>query len=734
VNLLRHAPHAAQCPLIGLFDPLMPDMDTSSSALFDTLRPNAQFRELHHAACFVSLSPMTHDPLYIARLLHDSRPLKAAVVYDFIPYEFSERYLAHPSSRHAYYSCLRWLSRYDLFLPISRATAVSLRSLLGIADQRIVVTGATLDITFETRDRSTQPGHILVIGGDDPRKNVECVVRAHAVSEALQATQVPLLITGNYSLERKYELRALTEALGAMPHLIHTPGHVSEPELADIYRNAICVVAPSRAEGFDLPVIEAMAIGTPVLASDIPAHRELVEDASCRFEPDDHVRLSGLIAALAAAPEVRARITAVQASIWQYHRAAAVAERFWGTIKERLAAIAAPALRQQRRPRLALLSPLPPSHSGVADYSAATCAGLGRVAELHVFTETATPAPVAGAATVSPLSAIPSISARFDRVVNVIGNDAAFHRRIFDQLLRYGGACIAHDSRMLGFYRNIGLERAISVASKEMRRSIEPAEIDGWLANEDSLEALYLGEIAMAADPLLVHSQVTERVIHERYGIIPTVLPFCIYRSWRDGQLAGRDAARRRLGLSDDEVVIASFGSVHRTKAPLDCLWALEVLRGWGINASLHFVGRHAEHHTLGKSVLELGVAGHVTFLNGYVSEEVYRDYLVAADLGLQLRRTYFGSLSGALLDCIAAGLPTVTNESLAGAMDVPDYVRSVPDKLSPLLIAEVLAELLDEGLTRTRSETARKAFCDSHSFRIYAQRLCEALGFEAPP
>ncbi len=49
-----------------------------------------------------------------------------------------------------------------------------------------------------------------------------------------------------------------------------------------------------------------------------------------------------------------------------------------------------------------------------------------------------------------------------------------------------------------------------------------------------------------------------------------------------------------------------------------------------------------------------------------FVPETVYQAYLQAADLGIQLRTFGFGSVSGALIDCIAAGLPTVANDDLA--------------------------------------------------------------------
>ena len=118
-------------------------------------------------------------------------------------------------------------------------------------------------------------------------------------------------------------------------------------------------------------------------------------------------------------------------------------------------------------------------------------------------------------------------------------------------------------------------------------------------------------------------------------------------------------------------------------------------------------------------------------FAEGYVSEQVYRDYLLGADLAVQLRTYGLGGLSGALLDCAAAGLPTVVNESLAAAVGVPDYVRSIPDALSPLLLAEAWSDLREEGLCAKRPESARCAYAEQRSFRTYALGLCQALGLD---
>ena len=63
-------------------------------------------------------------------------------------------------------------------------------------------------------------------------------------------------------------------------------GYVTQEELVELYRGAACLVMPSRYEGFGLPVLEAMASGTPVVAAPDPALREVAGDAAVFVEPE----------------------------------------------------------------------------------------------------------------------------------------------------------------------------------------------------------------------------------------------------------------------------------------------------------------------------------------------------------------------------------------------------------------------------------------------------------------
>ena len=124
-----------------------------------------------------------------------------------------------------------------------------------------------------------------------------------------------------------------------------------------------------------------------------------------------------------------------------------------------------------------------------------------------------------------------------------------------------------------------------------------------------------------------------------------------------------------------------------------------------------------------------------VRFVDEYASDQLYKDYLVGANLAVQLRTYGLGGLSGALLDCASAGLPTVVNASLGEAVGVPrTYVRTIPDALSPFLLAEELANLLELNISAENTGDERYEFSRSRSLSVYAAKLCDALNLKSQP
>ena len=742
--LLRGAPDAVR--LIGVADLCLPPVIPAAAELLDRVCPTAYAADMscrkagHRLCAFVSLSPMTHDPLFTARLVADAALLRVAVVYDFIPRHEPERYLPGPVQRVQYATALTWLGRHDCFASISEATRSELGATLGVPSAASFLTGASLDPRFERlseRRGTSLPTHLMVVGGGDPRKNPEVVIRAHARSVLLQRDRVKLVIAGGYGEPDAASFRRLAEECGGDPALVEVPGRISDELLFGLYAQSLAIVCPSRDEGFSLPVVESMAAGVPCLASDIPAHLELVTEASLRFGIEDDAGLTPLLERAAADAAWRAEIVASQSAMWPRFRAEAVAGRFWAAVLSGLERrLERPMVNRGHRPKVAILSPMPPERSGISDYTAATCAELGKLVDLDVFSGVPNPRPAACVQRMLPMGALPYLRTSYDRVISVIGN-SHFHLTAFKFMRRYGSACIAHDARMIGFYRYLlGLEHTLEIASREAGRPVDERELDGWIADEATLGALFLSEIAACATPTIVHSAETARQFQTRYGVHAHYIPFSIYRPWSAAQLspASRLAARERLGVKPDEIVIATFGYVQNTKAPEDCVWALELLRGWGLNARLDFVGAldwlGDNGFRLRGLIARLGLDAFVTFAEGFVPEQVYQDYLVGADLAVQLRTYGFGALSGALLDCAAAGLRSVSNVSMGEALGAPaSYVRCIPDSISAVLLAEALADLHEAGPSPVALETERADFADERSFSRYASRLCDALG-----
>ncbi len=155
-------------------------------------------------------------------------------------------------------------------LAISERTRADLVELYGIPAERIVVTPLGVDPDF--RPGGTRADYLLLVGAIEPRKD------PLAAAQAARAVGRRLVVVGparDATLER--ELRDEGADLR---------GYVPKPELVRLYQEAACVLFPSRYEGFGLPVVEAMACGTPVVVRPDAALREVAGDAAVVADGD----------------------------------------------------------------------------------------------------------------------------------------------------------------------------------------------------------------------------------------------------------------------------------------------------------------------------------------------------------------------------------------------------------------------------------------------------------------
>jgi glycosyltransferase involved in cell wall biosynthesis len=126
--------------------------------------------------------------------------------------------------------------------------------------------------------------YILFVGVQHPRKNLDRLIEAYGrLRRRVRSTRYCLVLVGPSGVATP-RVRALVQGLG-MEDDVLVRGWVADEDLPALYSGATCVAYPSLAEGFGLPLLEAMACGTPVLTSDRSAMREVAGDAAELVSP-----------------------------------------------------------------------------------------------------------------------------------------------------------------------------------------------------------------------------------------------------------------------------------------------------------------------------------------------------------------------------------------------------------------------------------------------------------------
>jgi glycosyltransferase involved in cell wall biosynthesis len=202
--------------------------------------------------------------------------------------------------------------RAEAVVTFSQCVADAIAERCRVPPERIRVTGHGVDTSkfrppnederSEACRRLRLPrSYLLQVGALEPRRGVDLAMAATRMLRT-RFPDLELVLVG--------EMRSPVSALHDVPGWVRRLGWVDDADLPALYAGAAAVLAPSRGEGFDLPVLEALASGAVVVASDIPPHREHFESAVQLFASGNAEALAEAVATALEDSELAARLRA----------------------------------------------------------------------------------------------------------------------------------------------------------------------------------------------------------------------------------------------------------------------------------------------------------------------------------------------------------------------------------------------------------------------------------------
>lgn len=235
---------------------------------------------------------MVHAPSVLAPLVKHDRTQEpgrqtVVTVHDTVPWTHPETLT--PRGVHFHKAMVKRAYKYaDAVVVPTHAVASALNEIHRFDERLRVIGGAPsgrLRVPVDADLRAERLGlperYVLAVGTLEPRKGLTALIEAMAHPDAPQ--DVPLVISGPDGWG-DVDVVGTAERAGLAPDRVKVLGRVDDADLAVAYDRATVFVFPSLAEGFGLPVIEAMSLGTPVVHSDDPAVREVASDAGVCVE------------------------------------------------------------------------------------------------------------------------------------------------------------------------------------------------------------------------------------------------------------------------------------------------------------------------------------------------------------------------------------------------------------------------------------------------------------------
>jgi glycosyltransferase involved in cell wall biosynthesis len=655
-----------------------------------------------------------------------------------------------------YWRKLSHLSCADLILTHTEACRTELLDTYHFGENIVinVSTAASLPVSPADLDDSIRVAVLDRLGVSKPFVAItttpadtdSLVIKLHAYSLLpTKLREEHQLLIANLSIDREFKvLRKAISALGLSAAEVRIVSMPSHRELSCIL--AACrLFIPSKTHGH--LALDAMARGSAALAEKTDLFREIIGREDSLFDPTDELAISQKIAAVlqeGALQEELRDYSLRQSSNFSLDTAAirTIASFEQVIAESQCKTTNGDMPRARGRPTMAFVSPLPPEKTGIADYSAELLPELAKYYKIDLIT------PQGGISDAWARANCPirttewfsKNALNYDRIVYQFGN-SPFHSHMFDLLREYPGVVVLHDFFLGDAYWH---DEAHKTRPNAWSRELLHAH--GYLAvkerfhpnKETNAVWKYPCNLSVIQNALsvVVHSQGSRDLARnwycDRYGTGWHIVP--LLRRPPRVPLAPetRAAARSALEVPEDAFLVCSFGSIGHTKINH------RIIAAWGQSSLssrqsciLVFVGsNHGNKYgnDLVESIKSSALPANIR-ITGWASESLFRLYLQAADLCVQLRALSRGETSAAVLDCMNHGLATIVNSHGTMAELSNTAVWMIPDQFSDEELADALETLYTNAELRHRlGRNARRTIVENHLPRTCASRLFSAI------
>ncbi len=674
--------------------------------------------------------------------------LTSVSFYDLIPLLNQENYFRKNSTYQQFYlQKIAHLCRSQLLLSISESSRKEALENLSHSASSIVNISTAADECFrpltlnQTQVKIIQNkfgltrSTILYTGGDDKRKNLPRLIRSYAqLSDELRKNH-HLVLAGKMHKDNIRLFRQEATSVGLRQDELIFTGYITNNDLVALYNLCKLYVFPSWHEGFGLPALEAMSCGKAVIASNTSSLPEVIENTEALFDPFSVKSISEKLTQALENGTFRLKLEQCgykQAKKFSWDKCGKRAISALETLHTKQQSLHTESASVHRQ-KLAYISPLPPEQSGISYYSIDLLRELSIHYDIDVIVaqKTVDNAWVNDNCQIRNIDWFRSNASSYERVLYHFGN-SRFHQHMFNLLDEIPGIVVLHDF----FLSSIVCEmEGNSNHPNYLARMLYLAH--GYYAFQQRFHITDLTKIIYKYPcnfnvlrrslGIISHSKNSQHLVKDWYSSFETdhwnVIPLLRSPALKQD----RAKVRKALNLNPEDFVVCSFGMLDPTKLNhklLDAWLASSLVKD--NKCILIFVGKnHGGNYgeELLTTIQHSGLSNRI-HITGWVDTETYKQYLTAADVGVQLRALSRGETSAAALDCMNFGLATIVNNN--GSMaDLPENTTwKLPNDFSNNHLMEALETLWHDKSQRLKLGSQASDYVANN----HAPRKCAEL------